>query len=450
MDSNTNAASNRGLRKAATKTVVAGAIACAALIAGPSLGWAQQSSHLDPRWQGWIGCWQPAPPQSSDLMSLGAPPNAKTPLVCIVPAAAQATAQQSSGVDMATVVDGKVVAREQIDANGQPYTRTRDGCTGTESARWSADGKRVFVRSDYTCPGPLKRTSTGVFAISPTGEWVDVQGVSAPDGKGVRTLRYRDAGIPSTVPNEIASALRGHALAVSTARTADAAPLTTADVVEASHQLDSSVAEAWLVDRGQKFSVDAKQLVALADAGVPSNVTDAMVALSYPKAFAVNSPLHGGDVGSLDGTRGISAAPAYGTTGRNIQIYMEPSYSPYGYSNYGYSPYGYSPYLGGYYSPYAAYGAAYGAAAYGAAYGGWYGSPPIIVLKGDQQASPGGHVVKGRGYTQSDPGSYGATAHPRPTYSPPTTSSNSEEGRSSGSSSSSTPSSSGRTAHRRP
>lgn len=438
MDTGTDTGIGTGLRTRATKTLVTGALVFATLVAGPSLGWAQQSSHLDPRWQGWIGCWQPVAPQSSDMMSSVAPRNAKAPLVCMVPAAA---AQSSSGVDVVTVADGKVVARERIDATGQPLGRTRDGCTGTESARWSADGRRVFMRSDYTCPGALRRTSTGVFAISPSGEWVDVQGVSTQGGKGVRTLRYRDAGIPSTVPAEIASALRDRSLAVSAARIAASAPLTTVDVVEASHQLDPAVTEAWLVDRGQKFSVDAKQLVALADAGVPSNVTDAMVALSYPKTFAVDSSLHAGDLGSLDGTRAVSATPAYGTTGRNIQVYMQPS-SPYGYSTYGYSPYGYLPYG---YSPYAAYGAAYGLS-----YGGWYWnrSPTVIVLKGDQQPQRSGYVVKGHGYTQSDPGAVGSTAHPRPVYNPPASSSNGTEGRSSGSGS--TSSGSGRTAKPRP
>ncbi|MGI8546848.1 MAG: hypothetical protein ACR2M1_05860 [Gemmatimonadaceae bacterium] len=346
---------------------------------------------------------------------------------------------QSSGVDVATVADGKIVARERIDATSQKYARTRDGCNGVESADWSADGRRVYLRSDYTCPGSIRRTSTGVFAISPAGEWVDVEGIATGAGKGVRTLRYDDAGAPAGLPSEIASAISGRALAVNAARTADAAPITAANIVEATHKLDPAVVEAWLVDRGQGFSINARQLIDLADAGVPSNVTDAMVALSYPRSFAVDSAQYAG--GAVDGASGALGARGY-RTGRNVDVFINPSYPVgYGYSRYGYSPYDrYSPY--GYYSPYSAYGRAYG---------GWYGVPAVIVLKGNQptDAQSTGRLVKGRGYTQSDPGNAASagSAHPRP--SPSAGSSTSAEGRSSGSGSEST-SGSGRTAKPRP
>ncbi|MGI9090291.1 MAG: hypothetical protein ACR2GG_04200, partial [Gemmatimonadaceae bacterium] len=147
-------------------------------------------------------------------MSLTSPRDTKMPLVCVIPAS---DAQSSSGVDVATVAGGKIVARERIDATGQNSARTRDGCNGVESADWSADGHRVYLRSDYTCAGGIKRTSTGVFAMSPTGDWVDVEGITTQGGKGVRTLRYSDAGTPAGLPGEIASAISGRALAVSAA-----------------------------------------------------------------------------------------------------------------------------------------------------------------------------------------------------------------------------------------
>jgi hypothetical protein len=299
--------------------------------------------------------------------------------------------------------------------------------------------------------------------MSPVGEWVNVQGVNTGGSEGVRTLRYADAGIPGALPGDVAQALRGGALTTSTARIAAGAPLTTANVVEASRKLDSAVVAAWIMDRGQRFGLDARQVVALADAGVPGNVTDAMVAVSYPDAFVVAQP--SGDasgVATIESASGVSGGGVERAGGRDVQVLMVPGYSRYdyspfgyspfdyygyGYSRYGYSPYGYSPY--GYspygYLPYSRFYSPYGG--YGT-YGGVY-SPPVIILKGNQPAQRRGYAVKGRGYTETAPrrnGSSGTTAAPRPTVSSPSSSS----GTSAQPSQPSQPSSSGRTAHQRP
>ncbi|MEO6864473.1 MAG: hypothetical protein ABI229_03380 [Gemmatimonadaceae bacterium] len=435
--------------------VVIAALA-SALLAVPSFAAAQGTPQLDARWQPWIGCWQPvvAPATAS---SLSQPRNSDAPLVCVIPATG---ATGSAGVDVVTIANGKITARDNITANGQNVARSKDGCNGVESANWSADNRRVYVSSDFTCPGGLKRTSSGLFAISPTGQWVNVQSVNSGGSSGVRVLHYTDAGMPSTLPSEISQTLGDRSLAVSTARAAVGARLTGADVVEASRKVDSTVVEAWIVDRGQAFAVDAKQLIALADAGVPSNVTDAMVAVSYPRAFVVNreSDVVGPVAGAVEAAQDASGADIERSSPRQVQVIMMPAYSPYGYSpygfspfdyyGYGYSPYGYGPYgyspygyssYRGYYSPYTGYGA----------YGGLY-APPIIVLKGNQPTQQQGYAVRGRGYTQSAPrnggssGSTGSTAEPRPTASPPPASSTRT------SPPPSQPASSGRTAHERP
>jgi len=438
------------------KGIAAAALACGLVAAMPSAA----SAQLDARWQPWVGCWQPAQLQSSaaSLTSprTGAAGNAGgAPLVCVIPTTGSGA---SSGVSVVTIADGRIVARDTISATGQSFARSEDGCIGVESANWSADGHRVYVSSDFTCPGDLKRTSSGIFAMSPNGEWVNVQGVNTAGNKGVRTLRYTDAGIPSTLPGEVAGALRGAgSLAVSTARAAAAAPLSTASVIDASRKVDPAVVEAWIIDRGQSFNIDAKQVVALADAGVPGNVTDAMVAVSYPNAFAVAHPSdETSGAAAIEAVGGASGSGIERSNGRNIQVMMMPSYSrygyspfdyygygyapfgysPYGYSPYGYSPYGYSPYG---YSPYGRYYSPYGA------FGGGLYAPPIIVLKGSQSARPpSGYVVKGRGYTQTAPRRTGSSAETRPTVSspPPAPTGNNSQP--------SQPASSGRTAHPRP
>src|SRR5207244_1725794 len=78
-------------------------------------------------------------------------------------------------------------------------------------------------------------------------------------------------------------------------RAAAAVSLATDDVGEAARRVDTSVLEAWLVERGESFTLDAKRLVTLADAGVPTPVIDLMVALSYPKVFAINAASRQGE-----------------------------------------------------------------------------------------------------------------------------------------------------------
>jgi hypothetical protein len=432
-------------------------------VGAPSAAWTQQASQasasaqLDARWQPWIGCWRPAAPPSADGVSYSTTPRSSdAPLVCVIPASNE---RASSSVNVLTVKDGKIVSRDTITVTGANVARSKDGCNGTESAKWSADGHRLYVGSEFTCPGGLKRTSSGLFAISPQGQWVNVQSVTASGSNAVRTLRYSDAGMPGTVPSEITDAIANQSLAVSTARAAAGERLSTAAVIDASRNADSSAVAAWLIDRGQGFNVDARELVALSDAGLPGNVTDAMVALSYPKAFALNHP---DNVEGVAAGEDVAGAELERAKAPNVQVIMAPAYAPfsyapfgfspydyYGYSPYGYSPYGYSPY--GYspygYSPYGAYYSPYNG--FAAGYGGWY-YPPVIILKGGQSSTPQqrGYAVKGRGYTRTAPGNGSSTAQPRPTISSP----------SSGRADSpppppppaSQPASSGRTAHQRP
>jgi len=182
------------------------------------------------------------------------------------------------------------------------------------------------------------------------------------------------------------------------------------------------VVEAWLLERGQRFALDAKTLMQLADAGVPARVTDAMVAVSNPQQFAVAHEAPATQYNRPDDE----------VTGRRIPVFLAPPpYDPYGW---GYSPYGYGyPYSG------------YGYNGYGYGYGGYYGYPyfggaPVIVAPGGNvPGGGGGRMVKGQGY---QPGvgasSTGRTARPRNQPTPSDT-------RSSGSSTSSGASSSGST-----
>ncbi len=417
-------------------TVMA-AVACAAF---PLTGSAQ-GTQADARWQPWTGCWQPEVPRG--LVSSRARAS-DAPVVCVVPMTSSAVGSAASVV---TLNGGKIVAVDTLVASGDKRARSNDGCAGVERARWASDGHRLYLNSDLTCAGGTKRTSAGMFAMTPNGEWVNVEALNAGGARAVRVVHYAATDIPDALPATFAAALHENRDAIANARSAAGAPLAVSDIIDASHSTDSSVVAAWVLDRNQAFPVDAARLVALSDAGVPGAVTDAMVAVAYPKSFAVN-----GASATIGSAGDLTAADEVRPSPRRVDVMMMPEYSPYGfspfglygfgYSPYGYSPYGYSPYG---YSPYGY--PSYGYSGYGgysapyAGYGGLYG-PPVIVLKGSEPVQRG-YVVKGRGYTQTRPveAAPGSAAQARPTVSapppPPPPPSNSNQ-------------SSGRTAHERP
>ncbi len=331
------------------------------LFLGEAVPVAAQDVSADLRWQAWLGCWE-----AVELEATPPTGTMKKPRICVIPTA------ERSAVEIATLVGDSVAIRQRIQATGEQRPLTRDGCTGWERAQWSSNGQRVYMRSSYSCPGGLTRMSNGVMAMSSAGEWLDVQGVVAGSTTGVRVARYRDVTDAASLPSEIAVALKGRASVFDDARIAATAPLTTEDVVEASRFLDPGVVQTWLAERGEGFALDAEKLIELEKAGVPSVVIDVMVALSYPRVFALDRSRVAG------ATR--DSASEYATGGRTVYLYgWDSFYSPYGY-RYGYGN------------------------GYGYGLGGWYyGNRPVIIVRqpssGDNDEARHGRVVKGRGYT---------------------------------------------------
>lgn len=431
------------------------ALLAAALMLTPFASASAQRASTDGRWAAWTGCWAP----------VGAPDDASTPLLCVVPSTGV------SAVDLVTVTKGAEVAREHIDASGQMINNPRDGCTGWDRAQWSQDDQRVYLRANYTCPGGRRQVSSSLLGMTADGELLDVQGLDAGNNKGVRVTQYRPVSDSAAVPADIAAAVRVPSMVLNAARVGASAPLRTADVIDASAHADAPVVEAWLANHGDQISVGAQDLVAMANAGVPGEVTDVLVALSHPDYFAVNPALMGAapnagqasgayadqvTTGRLQGVAGGSAAnprtvpmcpySAYGwdySTDCYYSGYFGASaFNPYwmalGYGNM-YGPgYGYSNY------PYGSgYGYGYG---YGGGYGGgWYGGSPVIVVRpsGGDATTSHGRVVKGRGYVPGASPSGGSSGQ----QAPPARASGSSGGSSSSGSSGGTISG-GRTAHR--
>jgi len=389
-------------------------VLAAVLLLGSAVAAGAQETQLassDARWGPWIGCWQSS---TRDAVSLELAPNKAAPVICFMPASGNGT------VDFVTVNDGVVGSPEHVDANGTRRAVDRDGCTGWEVAEFSADARRIYLHSEHQCTGNRTRTSTGIMSIMPNGDWLDVQGVKVDEHTGVRVAQYGPVPIPAAVSTDMRAKIGNTKLSTTTALIAASDSVRIADVIDASKKVDPLVLQTWLTERGQGFTMDAKRLTQLADAKVPRNVIDVMVALTYPQSFAVNLAQADGQVVQAAGTpqvamdEGLQAGP---------MIFM--NWDPFYSSSYGYG-----------------YGYRYGAYGFGNGnpYGGtWYGRYPIVLVKPGQNLNvpqeTKGRMVRGSGYTHgssggsprgnvsggshssggsSSSGSTGRTAKPRP------------------------------------
>jgi hypothetical protein len=346
------------------------------LLVAPAAG-STTIDAADP-WAAWLGCWQV-------VGEAGQPGQ----LVCVVPGAGP------SAMRMLTVADDAVVDEATLTADGVGRRVEDGGCMGMEQARWSQDGRRVFLRTELDCDG-VRRVSTGMLAFVARDEWVDVQSLRVGEQYASRVVHYR-AVRAEDVPVAVAAQLpTGRALAQEAARLHAAAPLDIAAVVEASAAVDAPAVEALLAAAGDGFDIDARTLVLLEEQGVAPSTIDVMIALSYPQVFAVRAPAREEREYAAGGwaPAGMTIAQyCYDPFRSGMRYRAECSYyygmrgySPYGGLYWGYSPWGYDPY-------------------------GWrYGrGPSVIIVRPDREER--GAVVKGQGYTR---GGSAGTGQARP------------------------------------
>ena len=365
---------------------------------------AADRTDTDPRWQAWYGCWLPDGGGEAHVL-------------CVRPV------DGDDAVRLVTYDDAGVIGEELVRADGQQRPVQREGCNGWESATFSDDGRRVYMRSELACEGDVRRSSSGLISMSSPTQWMDVQAVGVEGQNAVRVVRYRLAGAETLQSAGIEPVAQQNSLAANTARTAASAPLSVDAVIDASANVAPEAVEAWLVERNERLALNADALIEMADAGVPESVIDLAVAVSYPNTFAVDNQARDGEYRPDQVADEEWERPDH---------YAYPGY--YG-GNY-WDPFRYSRYGGYYYSP-------YGYGRYG-----WYPSyrPVVVVIQpdGDGVASPPGRVVRGRGYTRggrtvttpSESGSY--RSPPRSSPGTATSTTRSSTG-STGSSSSSPP-----------
>jgi hypothetical protein len=391
-----------------------------------------QPSARDGSLLAWHGCWR---------VSAEDAPEGR--ILCVLPGADAAETR------FVTVADGVIEGTTTLRVDGVARPVEEGGCTGTETARWSRDGRRVYLRAELMCQG-VRRVSTGVLAMLAETEWVDVQTYAVGEQHAVRILRYR-AVADADIPAEFAQAFdRATSLARETARLYAAAPLQVDDVIEAGSYISTPALQALLAAHGHGFRIDARTLASLHDAGVDQSIIDVMIALSYPTRFAVRSP-EGDRIDSTYRQRGYALEDECYDPFMRRYFYGDACYYGRGF---GYSRYG----LG-----YGYYGYGYGYSPWGYDRYGWRSGtgPVVVIVRPDGETPPvrGGAVVKGGGYTSggssgstgrgtAQPRSAGNPNHPAPSVSSPA-SSGSATGSATGSStpaSTSSGSSTGRTA----
>ncbi len=378
-----------GLRRVAPMVAVLSAVLAGAPLAAqgttPS-GGAGGAVVLDARWRPFLGCWQSTDAAQRTLTLRGA----ETPTLCVVPAA------EGHGVTLETRSAGTVVAREALEATGTDVPVVRDGCTGTERVAWATDGRRLLLRSAVTCDGVARRGSA-LHAITPDGEWLRVEGAVVNGASVVRAVRYR--AVPEPAGADTAPAVEGARRWLSP-RAVAGAPVTVAGVLEAARAVDAPVVEAWLTELQQPFTLDARALVELADAGVSPRVLDVLVAVSHPERFRVRAAGAAADERLVAGGGGM--AMPLGGLGSGAFLsdpWLWDSWrfgmSPYGFLANGMVPWGFNRF------------GPYGPAGWGG--GGWYlGQTPVVIAPATPSDRVPGRVVNGAGYTRGR-GATGAT-----------------------------------------
>lgn len=313
---------------------------------------AQAQESVDARWLPWLGCWT----------EMGGGDE----LLCVRPAPG------SGGVELVTVRDGEIAGTSLLRADGVARETTREGCTGTERAEFSSDGHRVHLRSDFVCEGEVDREGTGLVAVVSPSEWIRVETVEVAGETAAVTRRYLEAAGPTTEGAGLQDAAAGREMSVRSARRAAASRPSVEDLVEASELVDPEAVRTWVAELDRPLDVDAAKLARLADAGVPEEVIDVVVAVSFPEQFALERDARGRDAGGTASVyRGRFGSPYLGRG----SFYRDPFF-------YGYTPFGYG---------------------FGR-YGWWYGShrPTVIVVTPRGDDGGGGRVVNGRGYTRGD------------------------------------------------
>jgi hypothetical protein len=236
----------------------------ASLALMPATSFAQD----DPRWLPWLGCWQSAVERLAG----------DSARVCFVPSGA--------GVKMLTVVADDASTDQVIVADAIDRALEEPSCSGFTRAEWSKRASLLYTRASLNCSNSAAQKVWGLHLITAGPTWIDIQAIEAPNRDAVRTRRYARMSVPASLGDALPDSLlaRASTAAERLART----PLSVEDIIEASGKVASSALEAALFETKTQFALTSRNLLAMSAAAVPERVIDLMLAISYPKHFAVS------------------------------------------------------------------------------------------------------------------------------------------------------------------
>jgi hypothetical protein len=250
----------------------------------------------------WLGCWDVMADPDDDTQEL---PEERQ-MICVAPGDAP------ESLDMTVLIDNENIATETIVPDGSRQPVSDGGCDGWIRSVLSEDRRRLYLQSEATCSDGKLRNLTGASMIVSGNRWIDIHALRADGERELLIQRYRpvEAGtvrLPGVFSTEM-----------NILRMAAAAPLSVENVIEALQVVDPAVVEAMLLESDARFGIDSDLLLHLDDAGVPNEVIDLMVALSFPDYFSIEG-----------GTVNRQQAEVYYGGG-----YWSPWYPYYGYGHY--------------------------------------------------------------------------------------------------------------------
>jgi hypothetical protein len=365
--------------------------------------------NLDTRWLPWIGSWRLV----SNTVNTIERALEEEYLLTIGPG------DSEESIIMKGYREETLLVEEKIIADGLRHPLSDDKCTGWYLYSWSETGKRLMFNSESNCPGDISRLISGMSIIDSAGDWLDIQLVQNGEGKAITIRRYRNVDKDSVTLSMI------NETQTSIFRISAGTNFSIGEIIELSSKVEPEVLEAALLEIRKPFPIDSKQLVHLADSGVPSRIVDLMVALSFPDKFTVEGPA----LYPVQQPEIQQGYPFFWLPYRYC-FYAHPIF-PWHWASSTCIPYGYS-YLGFNVWP-------------GSYYYFW--SPPYY-SGGGGHGGDTGRLVEGHGYTRVYPSNSGSSPRrARPRYAPAGqgASSQTTSSSSSGTSSSSYPSGSSST-----
>jgi hypothetical protein len=349
-------------------------------LAGPlAAHFVEDEQTQENRWMAWVGCWEDAEGADDGL------------LVCFTPLPG------TDGVEIRTWIDDELLAAEEVVADGRPVPVEEGGCVGSRTARWSADGARVYISSELRCGEGVTRVTSGVMALADQGRhFLEIHAAGAAGHDPVLgARRFAPASGASMSAAGVEDPTSEYRLAVQTARSVRAIPLDPAAVVEGVEVAGADVTRALIAELGEPFELSAAVVRDLARKGVPEEILDVMVAVSNPDRFAIEGTSWEAREQTLaPGVRGTRADPSWPPRRMGaVRV---------GYPGYLYDPFFFGSFYGpGYYHP--------------GFYGG--GSFGRVIVVQPQVRDRQSRVAPGTGYTSSRPSNRSAVRRGQPSPS---------------------------------